>query len=715
MSKAPAALGNERSNEFSQTAWIGVPPSRRFRRSLWQIGKARPLSAYRLSLPILLAGTVLATVASAALAAEGGTIKSVVLSSGGLAAISRSIAVDGAASIHIDVPLDQVDDLLKSLVVRDPGGTVSAASLVGLSPLDETFRTMPFTPEAMGSLPDLAASLQGTTARASVDGRTVEGTILGVGSIEVPQETGKDPITERVLTLMTASGSVETVPLTTTASVEFLDPEVRAKLAKAAAAVGLSKVDRARQIEVKVDGSGKRDVSLTYVVPAPVWKTAYRVVLGDGGKARLQAWGILENATGEDWQDVDVTLTSGSPITLKQRLLESYWRDRPEIPVFAGAQAPPRPDTGAAARAKVASAGGARKAFMAQDMVAAAAPAPAGEAEADGGPPPPPVSEPTAVAAVSEDEAVSDFHLPGKLSVPAGHSLTVPFIDVEVPAERISVFQPELGGRNPVSAVLLKNTTSAALPPGILTLYAGAGYVGDAELLGLPAGEQRMASFAADRKTTIRSEVKPEETIVSITGAGGFLRATKINRLVTTYFIEASADDGRTVVIEHPRRAGWTPSGDAIDSETDTHVRLKAEVPKGERRAVKVTEEMPSGETVRLLDGDLTKITAWVSTSAIDPGFAAKIAKVLDARRAATHAEQAVKAAETQIKRISDDQARVRANLEAVPAGSELQKSYLTTLADQEKRISAAIAARDKATDDSARAKQALEDAIAAI
>ena len=64
------------------------------------------------------------------------------------------------------------------------------------------------------------------------------------------------------------------------------------------------------------------------------------VRLGDGGKARLQAWGILENATGEDWQDVDVTLSSGSPVTLKQRLLESYWRDRPEIPVFAGAQAP---------------------------------------------------------------------------------------------------------------------------------------------------------------------------------------------------------------------------------------------------------------------------------------------------------------------------------------------------------------------------------------
>src|SRR5258707_1170958 len=186
----------------------------------------RPARPPALALAALFAGSMLAAATSTAFAAESGTIRSVVLSSGGLAAISRSIAVDGPATIRIEVPLDQVDDLLKSLVVGDPGGTVSAASLIGLSPLDETFRTMPFTPEAMGSLPDLAASLQGTAARASVDGRTVEGTILGVGSIEVPQEAGKEPITERVLTLMTASGAIETVPLTPTASVEFLDPEL---------------------------------------------------------------------------------------------------------------------------------------------------------------------------------------------------------------------------------------------------------------------------------------------------------------------------------------------------------------------------------------------------------------------------------------------------------------------------------------------------------
>src|SRR5262249_24944252 len=160
-----------------------------------------------------------------------------------------------------------------------------------------------------------------------------------------------------------------------------------------------------------------------------------------------------------------------------------------------------------------------------------------------------------------------------------GNSLTVPFIDGEVPAERISVFQPELGGRNPVSSVLRKNATGTALPPGILTLYdAVAGYVGDAQLLGLPAGEERMARLAADRKTTVRAESDPDETIVSVTGAGGVLRAAKVDRVTTTYIVEVGADDERTVVIEHPRRPGWKAGGDAIVSETDTHLRLRAQV-----------------------------------------------------------------------------------------------------------------------------------------
>jgi hypothetical protein len=45
------------------------------------------------------------------------------LSSGGVGYFEYEATVDGNATLSLDVPLDQVDDILKSLVVYDDSGT----------------------------------------------------------------------------------------------------------------------------------------------------------------------------------------------------------------------------------------------------------------------------------------------------------------------------------------------------------------------------------------------------------------------------------------------------------------------------------------------------------------------------------------------------------------------------------------------------------------
>ena len=47
----------------------------------------------------------------------------------------------------------------------------------------------------------------------------------------------------------------------------------------------------------------------------------------------LQGWAILENASGQDWRDVAVTLIAGSPRALRQALFASHFVERPEVPV----------------------------------------------------------------------------------------------------------------------------------------------------------------------------------------------------------------------------------------------------------------------------------------------------------------------------------------------------------------------------------------------
>ena len=66
------------------------------------------------------------------------------LSSGGVGYFEYEAVVDGNATLSLDVPLDQVDDILKSLVVYDDGGTVGEVTLPGREPLTQSFVDLPF-------------------------------------------------------------------------------------------------------------------------------------------------------------------------------------------------------------------------------------------------------------------------------------------------------------------------------------------------------------------------------------------------------------------------------------------------------------------------------------------------------------------------------------------------------------------------------------------
>ena len=66
------------------------------------------------------------------------------LSSGGVGYFELEATVEDHATLQLDVRLDQVDDVLKSLVVRDAHGTVGTVRLAGRAPLEQIFRDLPF-------------------------------------------------------------------------------------------------------------------------------------------------------------------------------------------------------------------------------------------------------------------------------------------------------------------------------------------------------------------------------------------------------------------------------------------------------------------------------------------------------------------------------------------------------------------------------------------
>lgn len=613
--------------------------------------------------------------------AEG--ITAVTLLSGGLAEVLTRHVVTGDDSIRIVIPADQIDDILKSLVVRDPNGTVRGLRLDGPAQAEETLKRLPFTADDIASPARLANALQGVGIRVESDGKSIEGASLGVSE----RPGSRDEGTVRTLSVMTQSGQIDSVRLVEGASLAILDPTMVARLREAAGALGAAKVSSARTVEIAVAGKGEREVVISYVVPAPVWKTAYRIVSDEAGNARIQAWAIVENATGADWKDVALTLQTGAPVTLHQRLFQRFWRERPEVPVEAEVARVPQVDRGAL-RSPAPQAG--------RDQAQAFRFSEGGRLDRSTAPAE--VARPAVPVETVEGAVTASYRLPTPVTLGAGGTLSVPIVDADMPSERISLYRPG-DGLHPIAAISLRNAGQTTLPPGILTVYdKAAGYVGDARLPATPPGEERFASFATDRKVQVRVERKPEERISSIKVVDGVARVSSVSRQITTYTVQGASDGARVVVIEQPRAAGWTLSSSASIGETATAHRLRVTLAAGQTKEVVAIGELPRLDTFQLADADEAQLLRWARSPA-DARTAEKLKAIAAIRTSVAAAEGEIKAAEEKIALLKSDQERIRANMEAAPRESTFGKKLLAQLEASDAQIASTSGVREKAAE----------------
>lgn len=609
---------------------------------------------------------------TAAFSADNGPITSITLSSGGLAEVERKADIDSAGLINMTVPLDQVNDVLKSIVVFDEAGQVEGITLPGPNPLAETFKNLPFSVDDLQSPARLLSALQGTEIRLEKAGSTVEGLVLGVSARDQGDRG------QAFVVSVLSEGRITGVELSADTEVTFLDEDIRQKVARALSAVGTGKADGARTVALKVAGEGAREVSVSYVVPAPIWKTAYRVVTLEGDKAQLQAWAVLENASGEDWENVEVTLSSGAPVTLKQRLHDLYWKQRREVPIDVSEGYVPPADTGAEPVFDVAESEALyeSRSQIAGMVAPAAAPPPRVRKMADAN-----------VGEAVEGAVTASFKLPWRVSLESGETLSAPIVDSIVTAETVSVYQPESGLAHPVAAILIENETDTSLPRGILTVYdEKEGYVGDAQINGMPSGESRMASFATDKKVRIAQDTSGDSQIVSIKVNDGVLTASVRERSSTRYAIKGAPDGERTVIIEHAKRPGWMFTSDNEMDSTVSHHRLRVEVAAGATETVTALQERTLSETYALMSTDANRLL-YLSMRSPDKAVAAKLKDLSELQNEITGIDRQMQQLRLKKDEETNDQQRHRANLAAIEPGADLYKRAARKLEESETRI----------------------------
>ncbi len=649
------------------------------------------------------------------------TLKRVMLSSGGLGYFEYEAAVDGDATLRLTVSLEQVDDVLKSLVVYDDKGGVGGLSLPGREPLAQAFKDLPFDQESLGSPADLLATLKG--AQVTVGGaRAITGRIVSVQKETASLNDGKATTERTRVTLLTDRGLQQFI-LEDAENLQFADAALREKVGNALLAIQTNRARDARTLELSARGQGQRTVRVAYIVEVPVWKASYRLTLpADPAAARspLQGWATVENLSGQDWKDVDLTLVSGRPVAFRQALYEAYYVKRPEVPIEVAGRLMPGVDRGgvdAQERMKAAPppppATPAPAPYRPQQeraSVAAAAPPPAGASAAD-----------QFEATDAATQVV--FRFPRPVSVANGRTLSIPIIDRQMPVQRLALYQAETAPRNPLAAIRITNDGDSGLPAGLITLYerdkAGyVAYVGDARLSGFPVGETRLLAYALDEKIVIERDAAQTDRIATGTIAQGALKLSRVVRQTMTYRVKGPAKEPRQLVIVQRRLPGWTlvkPEPKGVEL-SEGNYRITFQLPGGDAtQTLEVVQEQIQQQELRLVDGSADQIRVYAQAREFDDKTREALTRILQLQAAVTDAQRKVTQADSERQQIVQEQARLRENLARVPANSDLQRRYLATLDRQETELETVAKRRADAEKSVETAREALRSYVVSL
>ena len=275
-------------------------------------------------------------------------VRRVILYSNGVAYIERRGQVTGHAEISFPFKQSQVDDVLKSMVVLDLQGRIGAVSYNSSAPPSARLADIPFSiepgteGERSGGLAGVLRQLQGARVVVAAGTRVVAGSILTVEERKSQIDADKPPVTTHTLVIASEGGDLTSFDLAEVRSVKLTDEGARRDVSEFANASASARRRDAKTIVVTSDGVGTREVIVSYTIAAPIWKTTYRVVLDQAGKPFFQGWAIVDNIGEEDWNNISLSLVSGTPVSFIQPIQKPVYRYRPIVPISSDLKLEPQ-------------------------------------------------------------------------------------------------------------------------------------------------------------------------------------------------------------------------------------------------------------------------------------------------------------------------------------------------------------------------------------
>ncbi|MCX6597284.1 MAG: hypothetical protein NTV70_13055 [Acidobacteria bacterium] len=626
-------------------------------------------------------------------------VRQVVLYKNGLGYFERGGELARGETARLDFRADEMNDVLKSLTVRDAsGGTVAGVRYDSSDPLEKKLGEFPFRLAGGGSMVDFLDQMKG----ARVETTAAAGVILGSRKTKAAQGEEREQ-----LTLLTDEGVMRSFDLSALPSLKFADAALQAQLRAYLGTLTASRSKDKKSVYIDSLNDKARNLGVSYIAPTPVWKSSYRLIFGAAGDPMLEGWAIVDNTSGEDWTNVRLSLVSGRPVSFLSRLYEPRYARREFVElaeadvarpkVYEGGMAPmaglaggvgggvmggiaggvpggvppPSPKMEMMMRA------GGNRAFAASDSMAMA-----------------PSSVATTTIAAKELGELFEYGFSAPVTVKRNESAMLPFVSQKIAARKLLIWTE---GINPRNAAELTNSMGKTLDGGPITVFDGGAYAGEALVETVKQGDKRLISYAVDQGTRVSTaEESGEDLITQVKASQGLLNVTKIKRRTTSYKIRNVDAKAKTLILEHPLHADSKVVGAAPAETTDTARRFQVALRPQADETFRVVEDHTWFEETSLSALAPDQFVFYAAQRGIGDAARRQLQALAEKAKAVGATARDRESAQKQTADLERDQTRVRENirsLNAVSGQQELVQRYAQQLSTAESKL---VALRDR-------------------
>ncbi len=620
-------------------------------------------------------------------------VREVTLYKHGVAHLERSGELKPGETARLDFKPEDMNDVLKSLTITDRGGgKVAGVRYDSSDPLEKRLADFPFSIGNGASLAAFLDQAKGARLELKLGAENVSGTILSARTTKADDRTPE----RETLVLLLDSGDIRTFDLAAASLVRFPDPKLQGQLRDYLAVLNQARSKDRRSVYIDAPSSGTREIVASYMTPAPVWKSSYRLMFNAQGDPTLEGWAIVDNTSGDDWTNVRLSVVSGKPVSFITQLYEPRYVQRPDVELAENRAAMPVVYQGALEAA--------------ENKAVAAAPPPQSVARLganavnmagflkDGrrdGSSPLDFVQPSTIAAAADARATGelfeyDFSQP--VTVKQGESAMLPFLQQKIGARKLLVYS-ENYGLNPRDAAEITNNTGKTLDGGPITVYDAGAYAGEALVETLPMTDKRLISYGVDLGTRVTTAFDSSQAVVrEIHASRGIVTTRSAMEETKTYTIKNVDAKAKTLIIEHSQRPGYKLIDQKPLETTANAYRFEVKLAASDSQKYPVREEHVFDQTVAV--GSLTPdlIGTWLQNKSLTDAGRRQLQAVAAKKRDISANDAALRQADADIATLTQDQGRIRSNMESLNRVSGQQdqvQQYARQLASTETKLAA--------------------------